>query len=947
MSLVNYTNKEINIKIVYYGPGLSGKTTNIQYIHRKLNPKQRGKLLSLATEADRTLFFDFLPISLGDIKGFSTRFHVYTVPGQVHYNETRRMVLKGVDGIVFVADSQLQMMEDNLESLRNLYDNLKDLGKDLKEMPFVLQYNKRDLENVVAVQDLDRSLNNLGVPAHDAVALSGKGVLETFTEISKLALKRVREKPTLLNEERADENELLTKFMQGEGTEEVDRPRKTLESVEAPENVVVSPEGLLTPHERMETPSENDSEENPAFQEQPQPSATLQPMTKEAVLDSATDTLRERSSEVEGVRSPEEMLIPAEDLAEEDATERGDFMETPKESDLSEPSIPEESRQDIETKSPATCEMESEDIASLAEVMKMADEEPLGEIHEKEALSPEEIEDVEEEPVISDDLAYEISEEELSEGESLFDPKDILEEGEETEEEEEISSLDTTVVEEGFEETTLVTESELVPEPAEEPLFNPKEIMEEGEAAEEEEEASGLETEAVEETEEETAGEPFLETESELSLEETGEVEAIVRDDITDEIEEEDLSEEEPLFNPKEIMEEGEEAIVEEGEEETASFETEAEEVEDAVVISDDLADEIDEGDLSEEEPLFNPKEIMEEGEEAIEEEEAAGFAVEVMDEREEALFHGRPLFDSEELPTSLQFEDEEETTDELNLTSEKEPEEEPLSEAKKMTEEGEEMVDVVRDGTNSRLEIEAVQERSEEAAEEMPFETESELSLEEPEDGGETVSQESEEVDRGIQDYEIDEPSEDLEQEKKEALEETVLSAASESEKASVVEETTEEKSVETPLSMSIDPGDIDNVTVGSPESKGDGKFIIPLVISGEAGSRELKLNLLVNNKDVTIDKIEASVATDLGTGASGTETAESIVNDFLSEKIDFDENIDASFLDELDELDDASTDESPHGKEEGEDMEVIEKKKEKKGFFISLFGGRHSAKH
>ncbi len=890
MSLVNYTNKEINIKIVYYGPGLSGKTTNIQYIHRKLNPKQRGKLLSLATEADRTLFFDFLPISLGDIKGFSTRFHVYTVPGQVHYNETRRMVLKGVDGIVFVADSQLQMMEDNLESLRNLYDNLKDLGKDLKEMPFVLQYNKRDLENVVAVQDLDRSLNNLGVPAHDAVALSGKGVLETFTEISKLALKRVREKPTLLNEERADENELLTKFMQGEGTEEVDRPRKTLESVEAPENVVVSPEGLLTPHERMETPSENDSEENPAFQEQPQLSATLQPMTKEAVLDSATDTLRERSSEGEGVRSPEEMLIPAEDLAEEDTTERGDFMETPKESDLSEPSIPEESRQDIETKSPATCEMESEDIASLTEVMKMADEEPLEEVHEKEALSPEEIEDVEEEPVISDDLAYEISEEELSEGESLFDPKDILEEGEETEEEEEISSLDTTVVEEGFEETTLVTESELVPEPAEEPLFNPKEIMEEGEAAEEEEEASGLETEAVEETEEETAGEPFLETESELSLEETGEVEAIVRDDITDEIEEEDLSEEEPLFNPKEIMEVGEEEI---------------------------------------------------------EEEEAAGFAAEVMDEREEALFHGRQLFDSEELPTSLQFEDEEETTDELNLTSEKEPEEGPLSEAKKMTEEGEETVEDVRDDETSRLEIEAVQERSEEVAEEMPFETESELSLEEPEDAGETVSQESEEVDREIQDYEIDEPSEDLEQEKIEVLEETVLSAASESEKASVVEETTEEKSVETPLSMSIDPGDIDNVTVGSPESKGDGKFIIPLVISGEAGSRELKLNLLVNNKDVTIDKIEASVATDLGTGASGTETAESIVNDFLSEKIDFDENIDASFLDELDELDDAPTDESPHGKEEGEDVEVIEKKKEKKGFFISLFGGRHSAKH
>ena len=148
MALVNYNQREISAKLVYYGPGLSGKTTNIQFIHKKLRSEHRGKLMSLATKTDRTLFFDFLPVDLGEIQGFKTRFHLYTVPGQVFYNATRKLVLKNVDGVVFVADSQAHRMGSNIESLKNLEENLAEYGKDLQSMPFILQYNKRDLPHV-------------------------------------------------------------------------------------------------------------------------------------------------------------------------------------------------------------------------------------------------------------------------------------------------------------------------------------------------------------------------------------------------------------------------------------------------------------------------------------------------------------------------------------------------------------------------------------------------------------------------------------------------------------------------------------------------------------------------------------------------------------------------------------------------------------------------------
>ena len=192
MALFNYATRELSAKIVYYGPGLSGKTTNIEMIHKMLRPEQKGRLISLPTETDRTLFFDFLPIDLGQIKGFKVRFHLYTVPGQVFYNATRRLVLQGVDGVVFVADSQREMANSNMESLKNLMDNLSTYGKKLEELPFVLQYNKRDLKNVATAKEMDEALNFLRVPTFEAVAPAGKGVTETLVTISRIVFNHLR-----------------------------------------------------------------------------------------------------------------------------------------------------------------------------------------------------------------------------------------------------------------------------------------------------------------------------------------------------------------------------------------------------------------------------------------------------------------------------------------------------------------------------------------------------------------------------------------------------------------------------------------------------------------------------------------------------------------------------------------------------------------------------------
>jgi signal recognition particle receptor subunit beta len=222
MSMINYASREINCKIVYYGPGLGGKTTNLEHVYGRVQPDTRGKLISLATETERTLFFDFLPVDLGTIRGFKTRFHLYTVPGQVYYNASRKLILKGVDGIVFVADSQLERMEANQEAMQNLYDNMVEYGYDLTTMPFVLQYNKRDLPNAAPVRELQSALNpgfevrdpqkqritpdpyhageNLvdqiptgewveRAPYFEAVAVTGDGVFDTLKAVSKLVLK--------------------------------------------------------------------------------------------------------------------------------------------------------------------------------------------------------------------------------------------------------------------------------------------------------------------------------------------------------------------------------------------------------------------------------------------------------------------------------------------------------------------------------------------------------------------------------------------------------------------------------------------------------------------------------------------------------------------------------------------------------------------------------------
>jgi signal recognition particle receptor subunit beta len=222
MSMINYASREINCKIVYYGPGLGGKTTNLEHVYQKVSPNTRGKLISLATESERTLFFDFLPVDLGTIRGFKTRFHLYTVPGQVYYNASRKLILKGVDGVVFVADSQMDRMEANQEAMQNLYDNMAEYGYDLTRMPFVVQYNKRDLPNAAPLAELQAALNpgwevteaprqrnapdvfHAGeylvqqiatgewverAPYFEAVAVTGEGVFDTLKGVSKLVLK--------------------------------------------------------------------------------------------------------------------------------------------------------------------------------------------------------------------------------------------------------------------------------------------------------------------------------------------------------------------------------------------------------------------------------------------------------------------------------------------------------------------------------------------------------------------------------------------------------------------------------------------------------------------------------------------------------------------------------------------------------------------------------------
>ena len=192
MSFINFPAREINCKLVYYGPGLGGKTANLQWIYENTGSGQKGKMISLATETDRTLFFDFLPLDLGTVRGFKTRFHLYTVPGQVFYEASRKLILKGADGVVFVADSQEERMDANLETLDNLQENLRDHGLDFKTIHYVLQLNKRDLPNALPIEDLKKQLQAKGEPVLEAVAITGQGIFETLKEVAKLVLAELK-----------------------------------------------------------------------------------------------------------------------------------------------------------------------------------------------------------------------------------------------------------------------------------------------------------------------------------------------------------------------------------------------------------------------------------------------------------------------------------------------------------------------------------------------------------------------------------------------------------------------------------------------------------------------------------------------------------------------------------------------------------------------------------
>ncbi len=191
MVQINFANKEIQCKIVYYGPGMSGKTTNLEVVHQKAPPSAKGDLTSIATEGDRTLFFDFMPLDLGNIAGIKTKFQLYTVPGQVYYNSTRKLVLQGVDGIVFVADSQADKIDENIEALENLRTNLKEYGRDMDSIPLILQWNKRDLPTALPLEELEQKLNTMGVPTFEAVASTGEGVFPTLKALASLVLESI------------------------------------------------------------------------------------------------------------------------------------------------------------------------------------------------------------------------------------------------------------------------------------------------------------------------------------------------------------------------------------------------------------------------------------------------------------------------------------------------------------------------------------------------------------------------------------------------------------------------------------------------------------------------------------------------------------------------------------------------------------------------------------
>ena len=336
MALFNYATRELSAKVVYYGPGLSGKTTNIEMVHRLLKPEQKGRLISLPTETDRTLFFDFLPLDLGQIKGFRVRFHLYTVPGQVFYNATRRLVLQGVDGVVFVADSQVDMMGSNIESLKNLQENLSTYGKKLADLPFVMQYNKRDLKNITAVQEMSKRLNDLSVPAYEGVAKDGLGVTETLVGISRLVFANLR-KTLLLPGDEAEAEEIAGIPEVGEGEPPSPEGADLLEEISEIEEiseVQEAPEAQETPEVReiLEVQEIPETTEIPEGVEMIIPPKEVSPASYPAEPSDGEEERREESAQ-------EETASPAGDMPDEIDIEIPETFGDPVDSKVSEPGI--------------------------------------------------------------------------------------------------------------------------------------------------------------------------------------------------------------------------------------------------------------------------------------------------------------------------------------------------------------------------------------------------------------------------------------------------------------------------------------------------------------------------------------------------------------------------------------------------------------------------------